>query len=146
MCHLTLTFATFAFLFHLAGWLLFSVSCHLLTVILILPGGTEGSTVIIYRAQKFKIILMIECWRPVEAFTKQVHFYACKIQIKLRPYPSNRNTAHLGTHTPRSHSRYSLDSLLACQLNLFLRQLQIKLLNFQSEVLENCRVSFLVCQ
>ena len=44
-----LVFATFAIIS-------FAVSRHLLNVILILPGGTGGSAVII-RAEKFKIIL-----------------------------------------------------------------------------------------
>ena len=39
--------------------LLFAVSRHLLTVILVLLGGTEGSAVIT-GVQKFRIILMTE--------------------------------------------------------------------------------------
>ena len=53
--HFGLSFATSAFI----SWLLFAVSRHLLTVILIMPGGIWGSTVII-RAQKFRIVLTTE--------------------------------------------------------------------------------------
>ena len=54
-----LNFATSVFISHLTGGLLLVVSRDLLTAILVLPGGTGGSTVTI-RSQKFKIILTTE--------------------------------------------------------------------------------------
>ena len=57
VCHFRQIFTTFAFI----SWLLFEGSRHLLTVILVLPGGTGGGgSTIIIRVQQFKIILTTE--------------------------------------------------------------------------------------
>ena len=66
--------------------------------------------------------------RKSTLFTKQVHFHACKNQIKPQPYPltSDKNTA--------PHHNCTADSTLIAPAHA--SQLQIKLLNFHLEVLE----------
>ena len=48
--------------------------------------------------------------RKSTLFTKQVHFYACKIQIKPWPYPlsGNRSTEHHRYCTVDSHGAWQI--------------------------------------
>ena len=72
------------------------------------------------------------------SFTKQVHFYICKIQIKPKLYPlsRNRNTLFISL---LSQSRYSLSSPRAYEVEPFpYGQLQTAELQSIVKFAENC--------
>ena len=73
------------------------------------------------------------------SFTKQVHFYICKIQIKSKLYLlSRREQKYCTSLLP--HSRYSLNSPLHTKLNLFpmVSFKQTAELQFIVQFAENC--------
>ena len=77
-------------------------------------------------------------------FTKQMHFYACKIQIKSKPYPisCNRNTIHHHYHTTDTASIASLHA----KLKFSLWSASSKLLNFQFKIKLQSIAIDLICQ
>ena len=70
-------------------------------------------------------------------FTKHVNFYACKNQIKPQMFLFYA-TEILHITIIAQQIQPQLMASVRAKLNLFVRQLQTKLVNFQLEGLENC--------